>query len=351
MLIFNEAKPKYEKLDELFGDIISNIKYSNQVNVIIDLKDITKKFFRPDISVENYEPAALIEEISSDILNTVAHYRNYFYKKNKYSTYFILFSRDKCQNFIDIYPEYKKEYYEKYLDKETLQTKIIDRVCDVLEKIIINIPHVYFIETSDCDEFVYAKFIKEQMKKNEITLLLTNDIMFYQLLDNESTFLLTPKGIKAELITQRTSLNTLTEIEEIKFSPNIISLLMSLSGVKKYSIKNIPGIGMNKAVKLLETLVKSEKVEELNTIELPIKISKLENNKVDDIITKNLDLISLNYKLIRGDEIYSKNKFSIITKFSKHDKIGSPNFFKQLNSNVFINFPINIDMLLKGEKI
>lgn len=50
MVIFNEAKPKYEKLDELLNDQLQDIRFSNQVNIIIDLKEVFKKFFRPDIS-------------------------------------------------------------------------------------------------------------------------------------------------------------------------------------------------------------------------------------------------------------------------------------------------------------
>ena len=92
MVIFNEAKPKYEKLDELLENYNQDIRLANQVNVIIDVKEITKKFFRPDVSSNIFSEKALKEEISSDLINTIGHYRNYFYKKGKYTNIFLLYS-------------------------------------------------------------------------------------------------------------------------------------------------------------------------------------------------------------------------------------------------------------------
>ena len=111
MVIFNEAKPKYEKLDELLEEYIQDIRLSNQVNIIIDLKEILKKFFRPDVTSDNFSHRALIEEISSDIINTVGHYRNYFYKKGKYTNFYFLYSYEKCEKLIAENPNYKKDYY------------------------------------------------------------------------------------------------------------------------------------------------------------------------------------------------------------------------------------------------
>ena len=100
MVIFNEAKPKYTKLDELLEMYLNDIRFSNQVNIIVDVKELIRKFFRPDIIIDNRNRRSLIEEISSDIINTLGHYRNYFYKKGKYTTFYFLYSFDKCQTLL-----------------------------------------------------------------------------------------------------------------------------------------------------------------------------------------------------------------------------------------------------------
>ena len=52
MIILNESKIKYEKLDELLQDQLHDLRFSSNVNILVDLKEIYKKFFRPDILTE-----------------------------------------------------------------------------------------------------------------------------------------------------------------------------------------------------------------------------------------------------------------------------------------------------------
>ena len=147
MVIFNEAKPKYEKLDELFEPYILDIRFSNQVNIIVDLKEIAKKFLRPDVIASNPR-SALIEEISSDMINVISHYRNYFYKKGKYTTFYFLYSFEKCEELKKKNPNYKETYYEKYFDNEEAKVSLIKNSIKVVEKVISVVPNAFFIETS-----------------------------------------------------------------------------------------------------------------------------------------------------------------------------------------------------------
>ena len=236
MVIFNEAKPKYEKLDELLDVQLHDIRFSNQVNVIVDLKEVVKKFFRPDVLAPfnyNENRRIIIEEIASDILNIISHYRNYFYKRGKYSTFYFLYSYEKCDELIKLNPDYKKEYYEKYFNESDSHVSLIRTAIKVIEKVMSGIPHCYFINTSKYDEFVYAKYIKSIINKNQLLFILSNDDVFFQLLDN-NTFVLNLKGIKTELLTKENCISIITK-KEFKFSSNLLSLVLALSGSKKYS--------------------------------------------------------------------------------------------------------------------
>ena len=118
MVILNEAKPKHEHLDEILEDQLQDIRFSNQVNIIVDLKEILRKFFRPDIDAEIIPRRQLLEEISADIINTIGHYRNYFYKKGKYTTFYILYSKEKCEEIL-------KDEIKKQLDNWNKEDKIM----------------------------------------------------------------------------------------------------------------------------------------------------------------------------------------------------------------------------------
>ena len=75
MIMLNESKIKYEKLDELLQDQLHDLRFSSNVNILVDLKEIYKKFFRPGI-LDKFDSVQIVkEEILSDIINTIGHYR------------------------------------------------------------------------------------------------------------------------------------------------------------------------------------------------------------------------------------------------------------------------------------
>lgn len=351
MVIFNEAKPKYEKLDELLESYNQDLRLSSQVNIIIDLKEIVRKFFRPDVNIENFSQKILIEEISSDILNTIGHYRNYFYKKGKYTNFFILYSYSKCEKLLALNPEYKDEYYNKYFDDNDERTDIIKRSIQVVEKVSSVISHVNFIDTSKYDEFIYAKYIKNTIKQNELILILSNDDIFFQLLDT-NTVVLNLKGIKSDILTTKNAISILTKKDDYTFSSNLIPLLLAISGHKKYSIKGISSIALIKGCNIIQHLLNKELIKDVNSIEIPIEFSKLDpKNKLELSLINNKDTIIKNYELIRLDSLLYSSKVIIANDFISNGKIGSSNYFKDLNSKIFTSFPLQIEMILKGEKL
>ena len=353
MIIFNEAKPKYDKLDELFDEYINNIKFSNQINIIVDVKEVSRKFFRPDTMKTDSRHRLLIEEISSDIINIISHYRNYFNKKGKYTNFYFLYSFKECTKMKEKFSDYKKEYYEKYFNDSDERSDIIKRAIEVVQKVVSVVPHAYFIETSNYDEFVYTKYIVENIlnKNNELNLLLSNDDIFYQLINNH-TILLNLKGIRSFLATEKNAVSILTKKENINLSPNSIPLILSLSGDKKYSFKSIPSVAIVKATQIVEKLVEEGKAQDVNSIEIPLDFTKLNsNNKNDKKIILNTDLIRENYKLIRADEMLYAHKSEIENKFIGYKKkTGSIKYFQELNAKIFNTYPLMLDMLLKGER-
>ena len=49
MIVLNESKIKYELLNELFRDYLEDIQFSTNTNIIVDLKEVIRKLFRPEI--------------------------------------------------------------------------------------------------------------------------------------------------------------------------------------------------------------------------------------------------------------------------------------------------------------
>lgn len=373
MIVLNEAKPKYEKLDEILEEKLTNIRFLNQVTIIIDLKEILRKFFRPDISAKNYNTKTLIEEISADVMNTVGHYRNYFYKKGKYTNFYILDSMSKSSELDSFYPGYREEFYEKYSDiistvpedmtrsefenmlpENDFKRYICQKVRSVISIVAKMFPHVYPINTSDVGDVVYSKLIIENTKSNELIFIVSNDEIMFQLV-SDNVSVITPKGIKSELITNKNLYQIVSKKDDLKteLSIGLYPLVLSLAGVKKHSIKNVQGIGFYKAIVLVESLLKLERIENVASIAIPIQYSSL-NDKIkgERIIIENKDLINLNYNIIKGDIFLNRNKKLLLNKITAdHYRKYLKDDIKKLNEKIFTTVSLQFDMLLRGEKI
>ena len=352
MILLNESKIKYDKLDDLLSDQLSDIRFSQSVNIIIDLKDIFKKLFRADVPLD-MSNKRIVEEIAADVINTVAHYRNYFYKKDKYTTFYLLYSKTKCDYFKNSIPDYKKDYYEKFDDPEMADRKtVLDRTVSVVEKIIQNVPNCSFIDTYKFDELCYARYIVEKAPNNEITLILTNDEILHQLV-NKHTFVLHLKGIKSQLITKDNLYNVLLkDTETYDIGSELFPLVLSIAGSKKYSFANVTGYALSRSIKLISSLLSEGMCNNISSIEPPINFDALSSsNKLHSVILNNRELITKNYDYITRYSTYYGSKIIIEAELQPIPTRSVYNYFLELNAKVFNTFPINIDMLVKGERI
>lgn len=349
MIILNEARPRYEKLDELFEPILQNIKFSNTVSIVIDLKEICRKFYRPDIDIINQ--SSTIEEISADLINTIGHYRNYFYKKGKYTDFYVLYSFEKCNSIIEDVPEYKSEYYKEYFDEENPKYSIMKKAVLAASKVMNFLPKVNFIDTSKYDEFVYAKFISTLKMKNEALIILSNDDVFYQLVA-PNIFILTMKGIKSEFIKEDNVIETLIG-KQYEISSKSIPLVLAIGGTKRYSYKSLPNIALIKAANIVQKLIKEEKAVDADSVRIPLNYEKFDDkNKMEALILNNKDTIENNYYFIKADNILYEHKLDIKNDVFKEKRvICTSKALMDLNEKIFTRYPLNLDLLVKGEKI
>jgi hypothetical protein len=352
MVVLNETKIKYEHLDTLLEDKLIDIRFGNDINVIVDLKEVIRKFFRPAILPESLNGRSVIEEIASDMINIIGHYRNYFYKKGKYSTFYFLYSKSECEIMKKKHPDYKKDYYAKYFnDPEELEKiKIIKKVVEILDKIVNHIPNSSFIDTSMFDEYTVAKFLLEKTKSNEMNIVLSNDEMMAQLI-NKNTFMLNIKGLATKLLDSKNAISVFSE-KETALSTNMMSLLLSIAGAKRYNLENVSRVGLIKAVSIVEKLIARNKLSDAEYVDFPFKKEDLnEKERSEKLLFDNFESIIRNYSLIKNSEVLYSNTTELSILFNKPPAVYTWNYFLELNSKVFSAFPLNLEMLLKGETL
>jgi hypothetical protein len=342
-----ETNVKYQRLQEILGDTLSNIKYSSNVNVIVDLKSVFRKAYRMK-ELEVPEMNA-IEDISSDVINLIGFYRNFLFGNGKTSTFYLLYSKSECEAMKAIYPNYKSAYYAKYFHSTDLSTmnKIIEMTSKRISSVVKYVPNAYFFDTSSLDELVYCDWITtSKSNQNELSIILSDDAVLYQCLGSH-VVALDIKGIATQMISQANVMKYLSE-KETTLSGALLPLLLSITGTDRYSIDGVPKYGYKKALKVLNDLVSAGILLDTRYLTFPEELAQ-----TSDLNIKNsISTIKANYQTILPLELKVRNAVVIQSEVSTYVKpIVTKNEFQELNSTIYCLFPINISSLLKGEDV
>ena len=217
--------------------------------------------------------------------------------------------------------------------------------------IFINaVPHCRFFDTYKSDEFAYMKAYIANIPNNELTLILSNDDILFQLISN-NVFVLNIKGIRSSLLRKDNVVSILSK-RETSLTSNMIPLIVAIGGNDKYSISGLPRVALNRATKIVDYLVNKDIAHDENSVSVPIDFTKLDTNvKLEKKVFDNRDLITKNYFAIRSDTIYYKNKMLMDSEFATVTVKRSRRELEDTNAKMFTRFPLQIDMLLRGEKV
>lgn len=350
MIFQGEYKVRYEILDQYMPAVINNIKYGPYINMVVDLKEIFRKLYRPDFLYgidENDGLGSYIEELSSDIINLIGHYRNYFHKFKKQTTFYFLYSESECLELMKIFPDYKLEYYDKYMrptEKDhVVKKKIVDKTLVILKSLLNQIPNVLYIDTSIVDEYNFTKHILTNVSSNELVFILTNDDSMGVQLTGDNTYLLETRGLKSRLLSKKRIVRTLSDVNT-DISSDLLPLILSMSGNPKMGLKNIPKIGIKTAVNLVDKLVKNNVISNIRYATFPLTEETIPNR-----VREYYNEIKNNYEILVGDKVLYTNIREVKLSFSKPEVITNNRYLLDWNIDLFQRYPIMLDMLMKGE--
>lgn len=332
----------YKTLDYYMRKYLINVNYSNNVNIIIDFKECLRKIFRygdfTDVSQDEYRSITV-----SEIINIIGHYRNYFNKQLKYTTFYFVFSENRNEKLIAKYPNYKKDYYAKYFD-DPIIGPLVQNTITMCKNLIEGLPHCNWIDSSDYNEYIYTKYILDNYQQ-DINILLSNDVTLFSLLD-KNVILFDCKGSNTSLITHENAIEKLTD-GKFSFTNKLLPLVTSISGYNKYSISGVRLYSYNKACKVVKELIDTKKLSE--TDYYTIDFISLNNN----VINMNLELIANNYDLFKPTMLLldAKNK---ITELCKNiDTAISYNELLAVNERYFpdVEHSLDLNKILIGEDV
>ena len=345
MINLYEGKIKYSVLDKILKpNIVSEITSDNVVSLIIDLKSFFRKIYR--LASQNEE--ILKEDIVSEVLNLAGHFRNYFFKLNKYTDIYFLYNPVPSDLYRENFPEYKKKLYN--FQHELDLPSVFTASFEMLKLISAYIPHMYTIDTSQEDDYIYSREILKTNDSKYKIIITTDDMMFP--LVSLSDLIIVPKGDNSVVLNKGNVVSYLTGIDEDNVvRPDSLNLLLSMSGCKKNDIKGVQGYSYKKAYRMLSKMIRNQSMVSNEYLE----IKKLKEILLDYFNPEITDIILNNYSFLNLDHFVRKNKINIsdirvrIEKM-KIEKNTTVDLLNDLNAKIMRN-PINLDFILKGEEI
>ena len=327
----------YEHLDKLLLNYLNNITYSTNINVIIDLHDVLSKLFKMDIEIE--DGSLFIEEMTSNIISIISHYRWYFYNRKKYTTFYFLYTEKIPSIFVEKNKEYCQHFKEKYLSGK--YAEYIKQSIKNFKNIAEYIPHVKYINTEKYGSLMYAKQIIDNTTEYNLNIILSNNINYGVLL-NKHTIMLNIRNYYTEVLTNSNIIQYLTN-NKYNYSNELIPVLLSIIGSTKVSINGISGYGKFKASKIIAESIKSNNLQNVIYFNPPFK-------DIDySVIKENLELLNSNYFIFYPIELLFSNQDKIKEEIISLELLVTAEDFYQLNEVIFIHFPLNVQKMLAGE--
>lgn len=286
--IMNFQKIKFNKLDEL---VPLNYSRGKRINIYLNMNSVLSYFYSENIisamnSLTGKEYLIFVPEF----INLMAHYRHYFWSRfHSRTRFFIYYLNSPIKRAKNI----NKDYCKKYLDrldvndiKAGVMNDILKTIFNMINKIVYYLPECYFIESGGHDMSVIPYYIIDRInkKKNQCNIVMTHDYYDFQLLNHDATMILSPAGNRSKSYFRENIFDKKTKGTKYKLnneiSPELFSLLMSISGYNNRNINKIQGFA--KTIKTLDSLIDSSLIENEYSSDLE-NISKLFNIDYTDL--------------------------------------------------------------------
>lgn len=372
--VLNGKKLNYDRLSRIIPEYIpKDTEEYDSVNIIIDLYDIFKQLYNPEV-IQEIEHLKAIEcrEIAGEVINLISHYRHYFYSRCwKYTTFYFIYSDDIASYQTSIYPEYRCDFYkkrlqgklnidsltEKGLPNYAFLNKVIKHNMNVIKLFIDHIPHAYLINSGNIDYTLLPHILLENnLIEREIpTILISNDDIFYQDFKEDNYLMqLLIKGDKSRIISYENMYADLTKDLkkqiDVPFSNDLHTVLLSIIGNVKYNIPKINGMGIGRGIPYLDKQLLTTGI--LNDVEYTSSSVFEEAINKSNIKDEHKQIITRNFKIISHASMdnlaYTQKDLYNIENQCHIEKVDSV-YVKKSNDKYFGNYPILLDFCFEGE--
>lgn len=302
-LLLNSNKIKYS----VFTEMIKEVRLHNTINFYIDVNSLFDILYRNN-NLEQFHTISREDEltISSQVINTIAHYRHYFFSRlQKATIFYLIYSNDKPSRYYQsLCSDYKKDYMKLRLDKSNNVTSNlqnnIERNMRLATSICKYIPNAYVINVGRNDVGATIQYlIDTETNKSSSNLVYTNDKTYYQLVNNENTYVIYNKQDNSKFVTRANLYKVLTKKDDIDVPSDLYKVSLAISGYKKYNLSGVKGVQTLKSLRILQKAIDKDIIYNMDYNSIKSILDKMIEHKLlkeedRSVIERNFQLLNLN---------------------------------------------------------
>lgn len=345
--ILNYQKVSYEKLKELINVELIKDKI---INIYVNMNSVINYFYAP-ATIDAMNSLRKLENVLfvPEFINLLAHYRHYFYSRFGCSTRFFIYYMNK-----EVVG--KDDYCTDMLDRmsiDNIKTGMMNDILisnmNMIETMCKYLQNIYFIKSDGIEPSLIPYHIIKKLSKreNECNIVMTHDYYDYQLLNLEKTIILSAAGNRSKVYTRDNIYYK--KMKNIKYemnnalSPELFTLIMSLTGYNKRNIDKLDKYGFSKCIKTIDNLLENNLMNNRYNSSIQ-ELAILFNVDYDKLLDNfNKCDLKLNHKLMNSidENIITRNLINL----QDNDTI------MYINSNYFPYNNIKLVELEEGEYI
>lgn len=316
------------------------------INVFIDLYSM----ITPLYSFYKFEnPIAL----TSALINSGIHYRNYFKKFNVYTNIFLIYSPNMSSNNLKYCPSYNLANINKmFSNYETKQ--IVDQNLSLLSTIIPYVPDIYLRLGTVEPSIMILDCIRTFESRGFVTknLVISSSPISFQIpVINPNTVVYTKRRNGDVLVTD--SINPLIQalsytknqvIDNLNLPPSYLSAFYSLCGLNRLNVNSL--VYYSTAIDILRYMKDNSIIMEPDTLceayIIHYQSKKKKIDKINDIVSQihnRFRCFDFRHQLMMYDNLAESKETSYLTQLQNWDEL------LHINKLYFKDNPILLDKL------
>ena len=357
---FNARKVKFEDLNKL-TDGVSRSQSIHTVNLFINIDDMLHSLHRPqteyEIQVSGGSVSQVILQLTSNILNLGAHYREWALRKGWYPyTFFVYTSAMNGPFENSMYVEKYRDYFiqtnSPLNQKFGVLNQAIPKALALVANICQYIPHVYAIDSSFQEPSVMPYTIAERFSKRDWNFIVTRDRYDFQYVNHPRWSVIYPDyAEESVLVTPANLWSVIAKKEKIEpeyqknYPLSAYPIAVAIVGNPYRSLPRMRGCGWKTFYSILsEAEVQSYDstsagFEELLLLTLRKRFQTRRIGNLIDIVNASLECIDVRRQSERGSEITETFVTTMMTDIPDYENLVT------IDRCYFTKFPINIPFL------